>query len=260
MSGRSPSLGAEKPPAKGLSRRLAVLKATAPIVILLTVVTAGLGYLWVKTRPVMYEADSTVILLVPLRTSENPYGYFPRSVITTAQAVVDRVDQASTRDEIKREGGLDDYEVTVTNYGNQWVPIYSEPTIQVSGRSSDSDALARTQSLVIARMRAELLDLQESVDVTATHLISLQPVVAGFPVPLHGRPSRAVAAVFALALWISVLIGRFIRRRIVRPRPASSASGGPTTVVAQSSPAQVAGDGKEAELVGARSPGHPVRG
>jgi hypothetical protein len=200
--------------ASSLRTRAPILQLAAPAVLLVAGIFSVLGYLWLKHVPVTYEADSTVILLVHQETSENPYTYFPKSVIMTAQVVAAQAGQESVRQAVRAAGGLDNYQVTVQNDGNQWVPIYTHPTISFTVQSTDFKAVIATESMVIERMETDLATIQIQAGVPANVRIHMQSLGRGDATPLHGRPSRAIAAIGILSLWSAILSVRFARRRL----------------------------------------------
>ena len=193
----------------------------------LTILFTGLGYLWITHLTVTYRSDDTVILLVPQDSSKNPYTYFPKSVIRTAQAVAMRVDQDSTRARLAAEGATAPFTIEVTNNGNQWVAIYNRPSINVSSTSTDRDETNRTVRLVIEETASQLAMMQRETGAPASQWITPQLLdQAPDAYPQSVPKSRALLITVVISGWSSFLLVRLVqycRRfgwRVWRWRPA----------------------------------------
>jgi hypothetical protein len=202
-----------------LSRSRPIFQLVGPAVLALAAVFAGLGFLWHKAIPVTYEIDSTQIILVHPQKTDNSYTYFPKSTIMTAWVVTQQVSQAGVRAQIVRQGGLDTYTASVPNDGNQWVPLYQYPTISFTVTTTDAEKGLRTATLVNQTMKQELNDLQVAAGAPSNTLITMNSLATPQVIALHGRPSRALAGILVLSLWLALMIVRFARRRLFWREP-----------------------------------------
>jgi hypothetical protein len=184
------------------------------------------GALQIRKHQLPYEADGAVVFLSPARQTVNPYSYFPKSLIATAAAVVERVDQPGVRSRMVSAGGGARYTVTLSNTGSQWVPLYRRPTVTIVATAQSATAAQHVRDGVLHEIRTQLADLQDELSSREADRIGVQVIAAPDASRLHGRPSRAVLAFLVLAAWIVGLAVRLARTtsRARRVAPSQESS------------------------------------
>jgi len=193
------------------------------------VVVAGLiltlfsAYL-AKTAPGEYVTSAGIYLLGPRSVNNGNAYVIDDSVTTVADVVVTAVDSREGRAELAASGVHDRYTLELFNAGDQFVPIYDRPLLQLSVVGSDPASVRRTVTLVHARVDAELRERQREAGAAQRTWVTTQLTPAEPPVVLgRGSPTRAVAGVLLIGLigtGIAVVAVDDLRRRRADRRPA----------------------------------------
>lgn len=202
------------------------------------------------TAPGAYWSRAEVTFLAPTSTiNPNALRTTSSDLVVTAAVVARRVngnvtwnkmaDPAAT---IVGQGNLDGWSVHVPDHGGQWSRVYPRQVLDVQVSGPTAEAVRQRQAALLARIDAELADLQEGV-VDAERITT--KVVPATPPVHHVTGSRiralamtwvlcgagALAAVLLLepydARWGWPVRVRRPRRRPVRPRRAGRAEPAP---------------------------------
>lgn len=203
-----------------LRRLLRTLVRRWFVVVAVWALGALVGMQIVTVRPV-YEAHGTVLLLPPtVQRPNNVYREFTDALIGTADVLGRRVTDGETRAAMGA-AGYAFYDVTLTNRGTQWVPLYDQPTLVVTSRDHNPGRAQRTMAAVVARIQRELAARQQREAVAPNQVIDTSLVGATrWAVQLHGNRKRALASLALLTFGASVVAGlgveRLARRRRVR--------------------------------------------
>jgi hypothetical protein len=193
------------------------------IVVLGLLLTLAGGYL-VKTAPGEYVTSAGIYLVAPRNVNNGNAYVVDDSVTTVADLVLTAVDSREARAELAAAGVRDRYTLELFNAGDQFVPIYDRPLLQLSVSGSDPQSVKRTVALVKARVDAELRLRQTQTHAAPRIWVRAQLTPADPPVVLgRGSPLRGVAAVLVIGIigtGIAVVAVDDRRRRRAAARPA----------------------------------------
>jgi hypothetical protein len=193
---------------------------TALLAIAFAAISMAAGFVLIRNVAPTYETDQTLIFLVPGAESSNPFSYFPKAVITTAQAVVYGAGQESTRQRLAGLGANPDYTVQVQDDGNQWVSIQDRPNVFVTAQDGDPSRAQFTTELVAREVASQLASRQRASGAAADTWIRTQELTPNAGVSkLPTSRSRALAACSVISIWLSALAARLLAARWRRRRP-----------------------------------------
>jgi hypothetical protein len=186
------------------------------VVVLGLLITLFGAYL-VKTAPGEYVTSAGIYLLGPRSVNNGNAYVVDDSVTMVADVVVTAVDSKQARAELAAAGVQDRYTLELFNAGDQFVPIYDRPLLQLTVRGKDPASVRRTVALVHARVDTELGLRQKEAGADPRLWVTTQLTPAAPPV-VHGRgsPIRGLAAMLLLGATgtvIAVLAVDDLRRR-----------------------------------------------
>jgi hypothetical protein len=141
------------------------------------------------------------------------------SLVTTADLVARELLTTSARAGLRGQGGSAGYDLVLIHEGNEEVPTWDKPVLELSVNGTSSEQVRVTTGLVEDAVRARLLRLQSAAGVPPVQLIGVSAVDAGLDdAPrVIGSPMRSDLAVAGLLLAASILLVGLLTRRWSRP-------------------------------------------
>jgi hypothetical protein len=199
-----------------------------PLVVLVIAALTAIPLLRVEFAEPRYQARSVVTFLSPAAPfPRNAFASFTPALVTMAEVSSQWLRSSDARHAIRAAGGTGEYQVVLANRGNEELPIHDQPYLTVTTTAADPGQTRRTMQTVLKVMRDKLRGDQAAEGARPGSYISWQ-ITEGSdrPVPVTGRPSRALIAIVLIgglgAVYAAVTVDRR-RRRSARPGRAGRA-------------------------------------
>jgi hypothetical protein len=188
-----------------------------PIVLSGLLLTLVAGYQAMHARG-DYETAADIVFFGP-HGPKNANAWLPdEGVINVASVIGTAMNGPEVRNELRAAGVRDRYELVLHNSGNQFVPIYNEPVLDMSVAGADPASVRQSTLLIVARVRSELEQRQRSLGAAERTWVTIQ-LTPDDPAVVHGTgsPARALfASLFlgsVLTLLTAATVDTAIRRR-----------------------------------------------
>jgi hypothetical protein len=191
-----------------------------------------------------HEATSQMMVILPpdatgSETPTNPYLNLPEGLITTAGLIASDLSTKDAQRAFADDGYTADYTIAVLQGAG--------PLLEITAKASDARVAVATRDAVMARVDEELAERQESAAVPADQVMhTVRSSVSKKAEPLSGRRTKAVAAAafvgLALAVLLTLLTDRALRRLAARRARAKALAGSVPADVAADVPEPVTGD------------------
>lgn len=193
-------------------------------IVLIVIVTAGLGYDVLSVPPVYAESATVLFSLPAYETSANAYSWLAPSLITTGAAFSQIAMGPQSQGQIRAMGGVGSYDLELINSYNQDYPDYNFPDATLTATSADA-AETHWTFVVATRLLNQLLaKRQAQAGVPAGDRITARIIADSGTMVQTGSRKRALAGLMLLAVIACSAAWRVISRWTqsslwIRPQP-----------------------------------------
>ena len=197
-------------------------------IIVVFVLTVAIALDFKHTKP-LYQDTGNVLFSAPGSTKSYASTVPIDTLIVTAYANVDYMTSPAASLQVRRAGGLGQYQFSLVNFYNQEYPDYSKPLATLRA-SSYSPVVAQGTFDAALRVIDQILEEQQSAAGTPVDHRITASLVGGSsgPVPQVGYPKRTLAGLGLLALVAAYFLASALDRhrgwrnvlRIARRIPA----------------------------------------
>ena len=181
---------------------------------LVMVLTSGLGYSLLTTRPTYAESATVLFALPKYESSADAYSWLAPSLITTGGAFSQIVMNPQSRRQIRAVGGAGNYDLELINYYNQDYPDYSFPDATLTATAPDATETHWTFVVATRLLNRVLAQRQELAGVPAGDRVSARLIADSGTVVQTGSRKRALAGLMLLAIVAGSVAWRFVSRWI----------------------------------------------
>lgn len=180
------------------------------LVVLAGILATSAGAYWVREQPPLYSAQAGVLVAPAVESSAgiNPLLGREYGLIVTAGLItemvnnelgVPRAQTSSSSTTLAGQGVTDGVQIRLYNGGNQWVPDFARPIIDVQSVARSAGRADDNLDMAVAALTAALEELQDDRGVPPTRrlAVTLVPEEPAYAYS-QGRPMRAFVAMLLL--------------------------------------------------------------
>jgi hypothetical protein len=171
------------------------------VVIVVLLLTAAVGLDFRHSKP-LYQSTGTITFSASLPGQQPTTSTVSTDdLIITANVLVNSVMSPSGALQVRKAGGMGDYQLALVNSYNEQYPSYQDPAATLQASSGDPAVAESTFAAALVVIQRNLLARQAAVGTSADALISasLNGGASG-PVPQSGYPKRTYAGLGLLAV------------------------------------------------------------
>jgi hypothetical protein len=194
-------------------RDLIVALRRHPVVVLVVVALTGATAWRIDTAAPVYRSEVTVAL-VNQDANGNSYSSFSANLLVVAHITGEQMNDGTTRDRVVAAGGARDYRVSMINRGNDEVPLYDQPYLDVYYDSPSPARATATIRATLSVLGATLRERQLTAGASGQALVGFRTVSGDEqPTLISPGPKRSLAAVLLIGLILMIFITRVADRR-----------------------------------------------
>lgn len=175
---------------------------------------------FVHSRPPIFQAQAVIGGLAPVQpTTPNQLVNVVQGELALMQAVSNNLNSPDNQARMRADGVVPDYTLSMRNTGTSETPAYGLPTVIVQATSSDPNAALRSVGLLMDLYRSQLAQMQISLQVEPSQLVTTAVNVAPYVADASGRPSQAVVGAILLGVVFTIPFTLWCDRWLQRVAP-----------------------------------------
>ena len=187
-----------------LGELAALVRRHVVAVIVVLVFALGTAYTF-KHSPPTYQEVATFVLKAPGSGAYSTYG---PPLIVNGEIAAEWIGGPQGQQQVRQEGGIGTFEVTLFNYSNKEYPYYGAPYLTVSASAHDPVAAHQTFTAVTRAFNNFLMARQEGVP--REDYITMNVIGDSGTLIARGSNVRSFAGLLVLTIVAAFIVSRFL--------------------------------------------------